>query len=325
MDVAERLWRPLALTDAPLLAALLAVGDAADGIEVAFRAPEDIQADLSAPGIDLRGGTVSSWSGGEPVAYATTLTREYADPAHQLTLDIAVHPVHRTPRTIRRLLDWCRTTGARRHSELHDGTPLELHVRTHHGQAWLADALDAAGYRRERSHWGMRLDLERHRPIGAPVMPTGTEIRPFEDAFDTKLLAARNTIFADNWGSVPMTARTWRHTITASPYFRPESSFLLLSEHGREILCYLLCTEPADLGTDRELYLANAGTQTALHGRGLYRAVFTHTLVQAKAQGYRWAVADVDATNPMAAGGFYERMGLRRFRTWTTHVLPLTA
>lgn len=319
--MAESLWRPLALTDAPLVAALLTVCETADGIGVTVRGAEGVREDLSAPGIDLNGGTTSLWSGGEPTAYATTRIQEHADPAHQLTLDIAVHPAHRTAAMIRQLLDWCRNTGARRHRELHDATPLELHVRTHHGQAWLAEALDTAGYRRERSYWGLRLDLDDHRPIGAPAMPTGTEIVPFDDAFDAKLLAARNTIFADHWGSAPMTARTWRHTITASPYFRPESSFLLLSERDQEILCYLLCTELADTSTDRELYLANAGTQPALHGKGLYRAVFTHTLTQAKAQGYRRAIADVDATNPMAAGGFYDRMGLRRFRTWTTHVL----
>ncbi|MEU8782744.1 GNAT family N-acetyltransferase [Streptomyces sp. NPDC048637] len=322
--MAEALWRPLALTDAPLVAALLAGCEAADGIGVAVRGAEGVREDLSAPGIDLNGGTTSVWSGGEPAAYATTRIREHAEPAHQLTLDIAVHPAHRTPSMIRQLLDWCQNTGARRHRELYDGTPLELHVRTHHGQAWLAEALDTAGYRRERSYWGMRLDLDSHRLIGAPAMPTGTEIVPFDDAFDAKLLAARNAIFADNWGSAPMTARTWRHSITASPYFRPESSFLLLSERNQEILCYLLCTELVDTCTDRELYLANAGTQPALHGKGLYRAVFTHTLARAKAQGYRWAVLDVDATNPMAAGGFYERRGLRRFRTWTTHVLTCT-
>ncbi|MFD8982790.1 GNAT family N-acetyltransferase [Streptomyces sp. NPDC059564] len=321
--MAEPLWRPLALADAPLLAALLAVCGAADETG-AVRDAEDVREDLSAGGIDLNGGTTSAWSRGEPVAYATTRTREHADPAHQLAIDIAVHPAHRTSPMIRRLLYWCRNAGARRHRELYGDTPLELHFRTHHGQAWLAGALDTAGYRRERTYWGMRLDLENHRPTGSPATPTGTEIVPFDDGYDAMLLAARNEIFAGNWGSVPMTARTWRHLVTGSPYFRPESSFLLLPERRREVLCYLLCTEPtADRRTGRELYLANAGTQPALHGTGLYRAVFTHTLARARAQGYRWAVLDVDSTNPMAAGGFYTRMGLRRFRTWTTHVLPI--
>ncbi|WP_405828791.1 MULTISPECIES: hypothetical protein [unclassified Streptomyces] len=123
-----------------------------------------------------------------------------------------------------------------------------------------------------------------------------------------------------------MTARTWRHSVTGSRYFRPDSSFLLLSEQRREILRYLLCTEIADAGSGegRELYLANAGTQPALHDRGLCRAVFTHTPDRAKTQGYRWAVLDVDSTNPIAAGGFYGRMGLRRFRTWTAPVLHCT-
>ncbi|MEU0687801.1 GNAT family N-acetyltransferase [Streptomyces uncialis] len=316
----EARWRPLAVTDAAPVAALLAVCEAADGAGVAVRGAEGVHEDLSAPGIDLDGGTTSVWRGGEPVAYATTCVRAHAGPVHRLALDIAVHPAHRTPATVHQLLDWCRDTGVRRHRELSGSALLELHVRTHHGQAWLAEALDTAGYRRARSHWGMRLDLRTPQRIAASAVPPGTGITPFDDAFDARLLAARNMIFADHWGSVPMTARTWRHTITGSPYFRPESSFLLLSEHEREILCYLLCTELADTRTDRELYLANAGTSPALHGRGLYRAVFTHTLARARAQGYRWAVLDVDSTNPMAAGGFYARMGLRRFRTWTTHV-----
>ncbi|MEW1750960.1 DUF6009 family protein [Streptomyces angustmyceticus] len=48
----------------------------------------------------------------------------------------------------------CIQLPSRRHRELYDGTPLQLHVRTHRGQAWLAEALDAAGYRRERSSSG---------------------------------------------------------------------------------------------------------------------------------------------------------------------------
>ncbi|MFI6523816.1 GNAT family N-acetyltransferase [Streptomyces uncialis] len=318
--MAEARWRPLAVTDAASVAALLAVCEAADGVGVAVRGADGVHENLHASGIDLDGGTASVWCGGEPVAFATTCIREGAGPVRQLTLDIAVHPAHRAPAMVQRLLEWCRDTGVRRHRELSDGTLLELHVRTHHGQVWLAEALDTAGYRRERIHWGMRLDLGTPQPIAAPAMPLGTAIVPFDDAFDAQLLAARNVLFADHWGSVPMTTRTWRHTITGSPHFRPGSSFLLLSEHEQEILCYLMCTELTDTRTDRELYLANAGTRPALHGRGLYRAVFTHTLARARAQGYRWAVLDVDSKNPMAAGGFYERMGLRRFRTWTTHV-----
>ncbi|MFF3554133.1 hypothetical protein ACWD4V_29035 [Streptomyces tsukubensis] len=326
LTTAAPLWRPLAFADAPRLAALLAVCEAADGGVGAVRSAADVHEDLSAPGIDLDTGTTSVWCGDEPTAYATTRVRERAGSVHQLALDIAVHPAHRTGPVIRRLVDWCRSTGARRHHELYDGVPLELHIRTHHGRGWLAEALDGAGYRRERSYRGLRVDLHREnqRLTGAPAIPEGTEIVPFDDALDTKLLAARNAIFAHNWGSAPMTARTWRHTITGDPCFRPGTSFLLLSRRNRDILCYLLSTEPGGVSADRELYLANAGTQPALHGRGLYSAVFTHTLIRAKEQGYRWAVADVDTTNPMATGGFYERMGLRPFRTWTTHVLPFT-
>ncbi|QDY77951.1 GNAT family N-acetyltransferase [Streptomyces qinzhouensis] len=320
--MAEPLWRPIARTDAPRLAALLAVCEAADRTG-AVRGVEDIIEDLDSPGVDPAGGTLSVWSGSEAVACATTRVREHNGLVHQLALDLAVHPAHRTPPLIRRLLDWCRETGVRRHRERYGDAPLELHVRTHHAQVRLAEALDTAGYRRERGYQGMRLELvrENHRLSGAPAVPAGTELVPFDDTFDTALLAARNTIFTDNWGSAPMTARTWRHTITANPCFRPETSFLLLSEPGREILCYLLCTEPGDPAPGRELYLANAGTLPALHGRGLYRAVFAHALVRAREQSYLRAVLDVDSTNPMAAGGFYERMGFRTFRTWTTHVL----
>ncbi|GLX34355.1 hypothetical protein Sros01_04280 [Streptomyces roseochromogenus] len=318
--MAEPMWRPLVLADAPRVAVLRAVCEAADGAVVGGDA-DDVREALGAPGMDLAGGTTSAWYGDELAAYATTRTREHADPVHRMTLDIAVHPGHRTASVLGRLLDWSRNAGVRRHQELYGDHPLELHTRTHHGQFWLAEALDLAGHRRERTYWGMRLDLtEEHRPAGPPELPSGTRIVPFDDRYDAALLQARNEIFADNWGSVPMTARTWRHSVTGSPYFRPESSFLLLPERRQEILCYLLCTELAETSVDRELYLANAGTQPALHGKGLYRAVFTHALAQAKAQGYRHAVLDVDSTNPMAAGGFYERVGLRTFRTWTTHV-----
>ncbi|MFJ2783803.1 MULTISPECIES: GNAT family N-acetyltransferase [unclassified Streptomyces] len=321
----ETRWRPLALTDAPRLAEMLsecAVADGGTGLGT-----DDVREALSAPGIDLGTGSTSLWCGGAPAAHATVRAREHGSPAHRMTLDLAVRPAYRTPSLVRLLLDRCRTLALRRHGELYPGAPLELHVRTRHGQAWLVEALDATGYRRERAYWSMRLELGASGPRSVPVptTPQGTTIVPFDDTFDGPLLELRNEVFTGNWGSVPMTPRTWRRSVTGSAYFRPASSFLLLSDRHREILCYLLCTEPTDGRSSRELYLANAGTRTALHGRGLYRAVFTHALVRARADGYHRAVLDVDATNPMASGGFYGRMGFRRCGTWTTHVLPVTA
>lgn len=320
--MSEVAWRPLAPTDAPRAAKLLAACERADRTGDR-RGTQDVLDGWAASGVDLATGTISGWAGPELVAHAVTRTREHADPVHEMTVEIAVHPARRTPDTAAHLLAWCRRTAARRHRERFGGTPSELHARTHGHQRWLTDVLDASGYRRVRSYRGMRLGLAAHAPAATPALPPGTAIVPFEDRYEAPLLAARNEIFAANPGSVPMTPGTWRHSVTGSPYFRPESSFLLLSAHGREILCYLLSTELTDAADERELYLANAGTRPDLHGQGLYRAVFTHTLARARAQGYRWAVLDVDTTNPMAAGGFYERVGLRTFRTWTGHVLQL--
>ncbi|MFF2043517.1 GNAT family N-acetyltransferase [Kitasatospora sp. NPDC058170] len=319
----ELQWRPLVRDDAPRVAGLLAACEAADRTGDR-RGARELLDDWAATGIDLAAGTTSAWTGSEPVAYAVSRTREHADPVHEMTLDIAVHPAHRTPDTMADLFAWCGRTAVQRHRErFGDGTPLELHIRTHGHQRWLAEALDTAGLRRVRRYRGMRLDLAAHVPAAAPVLPSGSVLVPFEDRYDALLLAARNAIFARNPGSVPMTPATWHHSVTGNPYFRPESSFLLLSADGRELLCYLLSTELAVTGQDPELYLANAGTRPDLHGRGLYRAVFTHTLARAKDHGYRWAVMDVDSTNAMATGGFYERLGARTFRTWTGHVLDL--
>ncbi|CAN3985399.1 GNAT family N-acetyltransferase [Kitasatospora purpeofusca] len=332
------------------MAALLAACEASDRTGDRRGTPELLD-DWAAPGIDLAEGSVCAWAGPEPVAYAVTRAREHADPVHEMVLDLAVHPAHRTRDVLARLLAECRRLAARRHRHrFGDGTPLELHTRTHGHQRWLAEALDAAGHRRARGYRGMRIDLtadaqahvqtraRTHAPAAAPVLPPGSVLVPFEDRHDAALLTARNAIFADHPGSVPMTAGTWRHAVTGNPYFRPECSFLLLSADGRQVLCYLLTTEyptteyptteypttgAAAAGGGRELYLANAGTSPELHGRGLYRAVITHTLAHAQRLGYHRAVLDVDDTNTMAVGGFYERLGARTFRTWTGHVLPV--
>ncbi|MCX4690135.1 GNAT family N-acetyltransferase [Kitasatospora purpeofusca] len=327
--------------DAPRVAALLAACEAADRTGDRRGTPELLD-DWAAPGIDLAEGSLCAWAGPEPVAYAVTRAREHADPVHEMVLDLAVHPAHRMRDVLARLLAECRRLAARRHRErFGDGTPLELHTRTHGHQRWLAEALDAAGYRRARGYRGMRIDLtahaqahaQTHVPAAAPVLPPGSALVPFEDRHDEALLTARNAIFAGHPGSVPMTPETWRHAVTGNPYFRPGCSFLLLSADGRRVLCYLLTTEyptteypttgAAAAGGGRELYLANAGTSPELHGRGLYRAVITHTLAHAKRLGYHRAVLDVDDTNTMAVGGFYERLGARTFRTWTGHVLSV--
>ncbi|WP_406086287.1 GNAT family N-acetyltransferase [Kitasatospora purpeofusca] len=334
--MSELRWRPLVRGDAPRVAALLAACEAADRTGDR-RGARELLDDWAAPGIDLAAGSVCAWAGPEPVAYAVTRAREHADPVHEMVLDLAVHPAHRTPGVAARLLAECRRTAARRHRErFGDGTALELHSRTHGHQGWLAEELDAAGHRRARGYRGMRIDLaahepaqaRMHEPTAAPVLPPGSVLVPFEDRHDAALLTARNAIFAGHPGSVPMTPATWRHAVTGNPYFRPGCSFLLLSADGRQVLCYLLTTEypttgAGSAGGGRELYLANAGTSPELHGRGLYRAVITHTLAQAQRLGYHRAVLDVDDTNTMAVGGFYERLGARTFRTWTGHVLSV--
>ncbi|MFJ4670798.1 GNAT family N-acetyltransferase [Kitasatospora purpeofusca] len=331
----EPRWRSLVRADAPRVAGLLAACEAADRTGDRRGAPELLD-DWAAPGIELAAGSVCAWAGPEPVAYAVTRAREHADPVHEMALELAVHPAHRTRDVLAQLLARCRRTAARRHRErFGDGIPLELHTRTHGHQRWLAEALDAAGHRRARGYRGMRIDLAAHTsadapahaPGAAPVLPPGSVLVPFEDRHDEALLTARNAIFAGHPGSVPMTPATWRHAVTGNPYFSPGTSFLLFSADGRQVLCYLLTTEYPTTGAadgGRELYLANAGTSPELHGRGLYRAVITHTLAHAKRLGFRWAVLDVDDTNTMAVGGFYERLGARTIRTWTGHVLDVT-
>ncbi|WP_424216153.1 GNAT family N-acetyltransferase (plasmid) [Streptomyces sp. BI20] len=319
-------WRPLAPADAAALAELRTACDAADGSEPGRRSTDEAREDLTAPGVDLPTGSASLWHEGRPIAHALVRAREHADGTHRMTLDLAVHPAHRSPALTRALLDRARASAIRRHEELYPGRGLELHARTHHGQGPLAEVLDAAGYRRARTYRGMRADLAGPAIPAAPRPPDGTRLVPFDDTFDAALLALRNEVFADTWGSVPMSPVAWRHTITGSPYFRPASSCLLLpADGGRKILSYLLCTEPPrtgpGLGPERVLYLANAGTRTGLHGKGLYRAVFAHTLARARAEGRSTAVLDVDTENPMASGGFYTRRGFVTFRTWTTHVL----
>ncbi|MFB7383263.1 GNAT family N-acetyltransferase [Kitasatospora purpeofusca] len=340
----EPRWRPLVRGDAPRVAGLLAACEAADRTGDR-RGARELLDDWAAPGIDLATGSVGAWAGPEPVAYAVTRARERADPVHETVLDLAVHPAHRTRDVLARLLAECRRAAVRRHRErFGDGVPLELHTRTHGRQRWLAEALDDAGHRRARGYRGMRIDLaadapahvraqaSAHAPADEPgaasAPPPGSVLVPFEDRHDEALLTARNAIFAGHPGSVPMTPATWRHAVTGNPYFRPGTSFLLLSADGGQVLCYLLTTEypTTESGAaegGRELYLANAGTSPELHGRGLYRAVITHTLAHAERVGYRWAVLDVDDTNTMAVGGFYERLGARTIRTWTGHVLSV--
>ncbi|MEV7552541.1 GNAT family N-acetyltransferase [Amycolatopsis sp. NPDC089917] len=318
-------WRPLTLDDTPRLAETFAAAERAEPIEEHYSA-EDLAEEISSPNIDLPTATTSAWDGEKLVAYGLLRRRDAANPAHMVRVETLVHPDYRDDAIAAHLTAWFEKTGKEIHAKTFPDAPLELHAAANTRQRWLSEVLVDAGYEHARWFVDMRADLASIPPV--KPLPEEFPLVAYEDEYEELTLRCRNETFADHWGSTEQSPEAWRHLVVGGKDFQRELSFLLLSPERDRVVAMVLCahfaSDEAATGV-KELYVSHVGTDASLRGRGIAGALLGHTLVKAKAAGFRRASLNVDQDNTHRALGVYERVGFGEHQRWAGYVKAVSA
>lgn len=113
-----------------------------------------------------------------------------------------------------------------------------------------------------------------------------------------------------HWGYPERWIESWRNILTMRPEFIAANVAYSAIEEGRAVGFYLLTTESDGLHLDH-LWIAPLAM-----GRGIGRALFEHSVGQARALGHQTLKIEADPN----AEGFYTRMGARRVGEAVTEI-----
>jgi mycothiol synthase len=175
----------------------------------------------------------------------------------------------------------------------------------------LRDLVERRGYRRGRSTWLMRLDMDGSPP--PPVWPDGIGVRTFDRETDARAVHRLvEDAFADIGNQPPRSYEFWVGIHLERSDFDPSLWFLAVD--GDELVGANLA-QSGDLGG----YVAQLAVRRDQRGRGLGLALLRHGFGELYRRGVREVYLDVDTANRTGATRLYERAGMRvqhRYDNW---------
>ncbi len=179
----------------------------------------------------------------------------------------------------------------------------------------------------QRWSFGMRAQLAA---VGDPgPLPSGLELRRYDDSVSESMLAAHNAAFLDHPNFTPWTEAEWKQWVTGSRNFRPDLSLVVVEPRAPDRVVGYVQSSEYDAYFEatgrREGYVAKVGVRREHRGRGVATSLLQHCLVAYRDAGLDEASLDVDSENPTGALGVYARAGFRVERRWTDYVRDLPA
>ncbi|WP_432513091.1 GNAT family N-acetyltransferase [Kineococcus sp. SYSU DK001] len=323
---------PLSPADVPDWWALLDRAAAVDAPHVRD-SPEWLRRSLTGEGFDPAVQTVAGRDETGVLRAAGLVELRMGDRAHlRLPFDGVVDPAWRGRGVGRALLAWgqraAAVRAAARRRELGTGPGEEVGADV---QVWAEEHRDdvarlcaRAGFEVRRWFSTMRRTLPAGAGIEAPPPPAGHRVVRFDEHDGRGLRELHNAVFADHWGSQPLTAADWSRYVVDNPEFRPGWSRLVLA--GDEPVAYAtvfahesdwpaLGFAQADLG--------NLGVRRDHRGRGLAGILLGAVARAAREAGMAAVSLDVDSENPSGAVGLYERAGYVRVHGTVLRARPV--
>ena len=277
----------------------------------------DFAEQLDDPLVDVEAGTRAVWDGDELIAVGLLRCGPTGDPWHRMFFDGTVHPAYRRRGIGRELTLWALRTAPRLSQQRFPGRLLHLHAEASELNAGKAALLESTGFTPRRWFFGMGRDLVDAVP--EVTIPEGIRVTGFDFDYDLEALDVRNEAFADHWGSIRETEESWRHAYTGARTFRPDLSFLAMTDAaghsaGSRVAAFLFTHyfEADTAVTGRpEAWIATIGTRRAWRRRGVATALIGAALAEAKRQGFARAALGVDADSPTGALSVYRSAGFQ--------------
>jgi mycothiol synthase len=261
---------------------------------------DDIRALWRRPGYDLDRHSVLVVAGGQPVGYGEAFEGEglgMVDPGWR-GRGIGAWLVERIEELARL-----------------PGDPPVLEVSAPAGDQAYAELVERAGYRRGRSTWLMRLEMDGPPPL--PNWPEGVVVRTFDR--DTDARAVHRLVqdaFADIGNQPPRSFEFWVEVYVERSDFDP--SLWFLATDGNEPVGVNLA-QSGPLGG----YVAQLAVRRDHRGRGLGLALLRHGFGELHRRGVREVYLHVDSENRTGATRLYEHAGMRvqhRYDHWVKNL-----
>ncbi len=307
----ELSWRPLTLTDAAELQALLLIC-AAEDEEHERQTFEDVVEALSGSWKDLDRDTLGGFdASGGLRACAMVEVRPGDTRTLRCFLFGRIHPQWRGRGLGRALVTWMEGRGRQKLVESGKELPARLATFLDERARDHRRLYAAAGFSPVRWYTDMRRDLAA--PLPGLEVPQFTRIVPWTPDLDDEVRLAHNDAFADHWGSEPATAETWAASAAATA---PEWSFVALSDEGERpgVVGYLMSSRREQnwpVAGYTYGYADIIGVRRSARGQGLAAALLVTAMTAYRDSGMEFAALSVDTANPTGAFGMYERLGFR--------------
>lgn len=311
--------RPLTVDDLPTVCDLSQRCQRHDGVEQVIQLDE-IEDELDDEHVVLTTDTLAVFAGDDLAAFAYTYHLPSEVKEERCYVFGQVAPEARRRGIGRHLMTW---GVARATDQLATSTrTLPRYVRVDHDSAEVGSAALFAAVGMQV----VRYTDELRRPIGEPIdtLPEldGVRVVTWPDDRDEEIRAAKNSAFADHWGSTPTAEHHWQQMVSGANSRRDLSS-VALDGAGRVIGHCLVKRFAADDAVTgrREGWIDNLGVVRDWRGRGVATALIAHSIGVMEAEGLTHAVLMVDAENPTGAVSLYTGLGFEPVRRRITHQL----
>lgn len=184
----------------------------------------------------------------------------------------------------------------------------------------LVEAMQRAGFARERRFWRMSIDLGSPEvPAEPPPLPEGVEIVVARtDEERRRAYALRNASFQDHWHDVPRPYEEWLGFF--DPAVADPDGWWLLTVDGVDAALCLLDESRAELGGG---YVRTLGVAREFRGRGLAALLLRRAFVHYRDRGRRTVQLGVDSESPTGADRLYQRVGMTPLRVIDAWALPI--
>ena len=286
--------RPLRLTDAPGVTAVMAAQELHDVGEVVIE-EADIVAEWQRPSYDVGASSVGVFDGEQLVAYAELMGVDRGD--------AAVHPDHRGRGIGTALARWMQEAARERGSSV-VGMPVP------HGSAG-DRLLEQLGYHVRWTSWVLRL------PAGANVpdrpLPDGYAVRAATEAEHRACWTVLEDAFLEWSVRERESFEDWTAQIPGRPGFEPWNLRVVTDPGGAIVgVAVILLNEGCG-------YISRLATRADQRGRGLAQALLVDAFAQSAAHG--GTVAELSTDSRTGALGLYEKVGMEVTSTWLSRAI----
>ena len=288
--------RPLRLSDAPAVTAVMAAQELHDVGEVVIE-EADIVAEWQRPSYDVGASSVGVFDDGRLVAYAELMGADRGD--------AAVHPDHRGRGLGTALARWMQETARERGSSV-VGMPVP------HGSAG-DRLLEQLGYHVRWTSWVLRLPAGTQVP--ARPLPDGYAVREATEADHRACWTVLEDAFLEWSVRERESFDDWVAQIPGRPGFEPWN-LRVVTDPGGEIVGVAVILLSEGCG-----YISRLATRADQRGRGLAQALLVDAFAQSAAHGA--TVAELSTDSRTGALGLYEKVGMEVTSTWLSRAIAV--